>query len=80
MSEAQGPFAPGCPLCGLNIYDRDLDDPDAIYREVRSWVTGPKLQGPVLREQTGRIAHASCIRKLIDGEAPDQQPIPGLET
>lgn len=65
-----------CHFCGEGI--ENLDDPDAIYREVSSWVTGPKLQSPVLRSHTGRIAHATCVRKLLDGEAVDQEPFPEL--
>ena len=68
-----------CAMCGIMLTSQDLDDPDAIYREVSSWVTGPKLQSPVLRLRTGRIAHKTCIEKLLDGEAPDQEPVPGLE-
>lgn len=45
------------------------------YREVKSWVTGPKLDGPVLRRQTGKLAHGECIKKQILGQAPDQEPI-----
>lgn len=58
-----------CAFCPREI-DPDGED---IYREVQSWVHGPKLDGPVLREQTGRIAHGDCIRKLIEGQAPDQE-------
>lgn len=49
----------------------DLDD-ESNYREVKSWVTGPKLDGPVLREQTGYVAHKKCIEALMHGQAPDQ--------
>lgn len=68
-----------CAACGERISASDLDDPDSIYVEVKSWVTGPKLQSPVLRERTGQLAHKDCIIKMLDGEAPDQQPIPGME-
>lgn len=68
-----------CSICGSPVSLEELDDPDAIYRQVTSWVHGPKLQSPVLREQTGVIAHAHCIHKLLDGQAPDQSSIPGLE-
>jgi hypothetical protein len=66
-----------CHFCG-ELIGSDFDDPDSIYREVSSWVTGPKLQSPVLRTQTGHIAHVECVRKLLDGEAPDQEELPGL--
>lgn len=68
-----------CCMCFVEITSSELDDPDLTYREVTSWVTGPKLQHPVLREQTGRRAHKKCIEKLINGQAPDQTSIPGLE-
>lgn len=68
-----------CPFCGLKIAPEQLDDPNAIYREVKSWVTGPKLQHPVLREQTGNIAHAVCVQRLLEGQSPDQKPLPGLD-
>lgn len=77
--EEHGVFTHTCPLCSLTIAPEQLDDPDAIYREVKSWVTGPKLQNPVLREQTGNVAHAVCIKKLLEGQAPDQKPLPGVD-
>lgn len=67
-----------CPMCFEDITSAQKDDPDAIYHEVVSWVTGPKLQSPVLRGHTGRLAHTSCIKKTLDGQSPDQQSIPGL--
>ena len=69
-----------CALCFGTIDPAQIDDPEAIYREVTSWVHGPKLQSPVLREQTGKLAHKDCIDKLLNGQAPDQERIPGLET
>jgi len=57
-----------CAFCPEPL---DADD-TTIYHEVKSWVTGPKLDGPVLREQTGQLAHKSCIQALIAGQAPDQ--------
>jgi hypothetical protein len=94
MPEAQEPFdrlieqmnrteavrdGRACLFCPDEFTAEELDDPDAIYREVAAWVHGPKLQSPVLRIQTGRIAHKRCIEKLLEGQAPDQQSIPGLE-
>jgi hypothetical protein len=57
-----------CRFClnGLNPDDVDT------YHEVKSWVSGPKLDGPKLREQTGNYAHKSCIDLLVAGQAPDQ--------
>lgn len=68
-----------CYYCIKPFTSEENDDPDATYRQVESWVTGPKAQSPVLREQTGRRAHKACIDKLIDGQAVDQDRIPGLE-
>lgn len=68
-----------CAFCFEQLSAQEIDDPEAVYRQVTSWVHGPKLQGPVLRMQTGKLAHKPCIEKLINGQAPDQQSIPGLE-
>lgn len=67
-----------CAICLGEFTPEDLDDPELTYTHVESWVTGPKLQGPVLRRQTGKKAHTRCIHKIIDGEAADQEPLPGL--
>lgn len=67
-----------CSLCFLNLTSDEVDDSEAVYREVTSWVHGPKLQGPVLRHQTGRLAHKVCIEKQIEGQAVDQETLPGL--
>lgn len=61
-----------CAFCGRPVEEGREDE---VYREVKSWVTGPKLDHPVMREQTGRVAHASCIRKLKEGQAPDQEEL-----
>lgn len=52
----------------------NLDD-DQTYREVLSWVNGPKLDGPKLREQTGRVAHKDCVDKIVKGQHPSQEGI-----
>lgn len=57
-----------CTFCG---HRADSDDP-STYHQVVSWVHGPKLDGPVLREQTGKIAHEVCVQHQIAGQAPDQ--------
>jgi hypothetical protein len=54
--------------CGQPV---DTDDEDN-YVEVTSWVNGPKLDGPKLRQQTGRVAHKTCVDKVVHGQAPDQ--------
>lgn len=60
-----------CRFCDKRL---EVDDP-TIYREVKSWVTGPKLDSPVLREQTGGLACRACIKKLVAGQAVDQEPL-----
>lgn len=57
--------------CAFCVRPVDLDD-DETYHEVKSWVNGPKLDGPKLREQTGLVAHKACIDKVIAGQAADQ--------
>jgi hypothetical protein len=58
-----------CYFCNKEV---DQDDEDN-YREVSSWVNGPKLDGPKLRSQTGNVAHKDCVDKLVHGQAPDQE-------
>lgn len=57
-----------CAFCPEQV---DTDD-EANYVEVTSWVNGPKLDGPKLRQQTGRVAHQRCIDNMVHGQAPDQ--------
>lgn len=54
--------------CGQPV---DTDN-EENYVEVASWVNGPKLDSPKLRTQTGRVAHAECVRRVEHGQAPDQ--------
>ncbi len=58
-----------CAFC-FNKVDQDDEE---NYREVVSWVNGPKLDGPKLRRQTGSMAHKVCVDKLVQGQAPDQE-------
>ena len=67
-----------CAFCANAFTIEELNDPDLTHVHVESWVTGVKKQSPVLRRQTGKRAHSECVRKIGDGEAPDQEPIPGL--
>lgn len=60
-----------CWFCGKHV---DKDD-TTNYRQVDSWVTGPKLDHPVLRQQTGNFAHHDCVQKVINGQAPDQEEL-----
>lgn len=71
--------------CWFCLEGVTLDDPET-YRQVTSWVNGPKLDGPVLREQSGLVAHKKCVDNLIAGQAPDQPELfddgdysPGIE-
>ena len=57
-----------CTFCPEVV---DTDD-DANYVEVTSWVNGPKLDGPKLRTQSGRVAHQRCIDNLVRGQSVDQ--------
>lgn len=57
-----------CAFCFDPVNTEDEEN----YREVSSWVNGPKLDGPKLREQTGRVAHKLCVEHLVAGQAPDQ--------
>lgn len=60
-----------CTFCSRPV---DPDDPEN-YHEAVSWVSGPKLDHPVLRQRTGVVAHKDCIDKLVEGQAPDQETI-----
>ena len=68
-----------CTMCCRAFTPEEKDDPNGLYHEVVSWVTGPKLQSPVLRRQTMRLAHVTCVEKVLNGQSPDQETIPGLE-
>lgn len=58
-------------VCAFCFQPVDPESQDT-YRQVTSWVHGPKLDGPKLREQTGALAHGDCVRKQVAGQAPDQ--------
>lgn len=57
-----------CEFCPESV---DADDAET-YHQVVSWVNGPKLDGPKLREQSGLLAHRKCIDHLVAGQAADQ--------
>lgn len=57
-----------CEFCPEPV---DADDPET-YQQVTSWVNGPKLDGPKLRERSGLMAHKKCIDHLVHGQAADQ--------
>jgi len=54
--------------CG-QLVDTDNED---NYVEVTSWVNGPKLDGPKLRQQTGRVAHKDCVERVVHGQSVGQ--------
>lgn len=58
-----------CQFCGNPV---DTDDTDN-YVEVKSWVNGPKLDGPKLRRQTGSVAHMTCVNMIEAGQDPETQ-------
>lgn len=60
-----------CTFCENPIDKDDLSN----FKEVTNWVHGPKSDGAVLREFTGRVAHEDCIRKIQSGQAADQPAI-----
>lgn len=57
-----------CAFCPVVVDEENSEN----YREVSSWVNGPKLDGPKLRDQTGRVAHKHCVENITLGQAPDQ--------
>lgn len=61
----------GCGLCGNPL---DKDDP-TNWKQVVGWVGGPKKDHMRLREDTGLLAHDTCVQKLAQGQAPDQPSI-----
>lgn len=60
-----------CPLCEKII---NKDDP-TNWKEVKGWVGGPKKDHMRLRNDTGLLAHDSCVAKLSQGQTPDQPSI-----
>lgn len=56
-----------CPFCSTAI-SRDGTE----FKEIRVWVSGPKSDGAVLREETGRYAHKECVDKVRQGQSPNQ--------
>lgn len=51
------------------------DDATEIWKEVRGFVGGPKLDSMVLRTNTGSYACDACIEKARRGQVPDQPDI-----
>lgn len=61
-----------CGLCGNKI--TDLNDP-TLWKQVVGWVGGPKKDHMRLRADTGEFAHDECVKKVAEGQAPDQPSI-----
>lgn len=57
-----------CWFCQKDVNTDDVN----TYRQVTSWVNGPKLDGPKLRIQRPRFAHPKCIENVVAGQAADQ--------
>ena len=57
-----------CPLCSNSI---NKDDP-TNWKQVVGFVGGPKKDSMRLRQDTGILAHDACVKKLAEGQAPDQ--------
>lgn len=58
-----------CTLCAKPV---DKDD-STTWKLVQGYVGGPKKDSMRLRKDTGHYAHDSCIKKLSEGQAPDQE-------
>lgn len=61
-------MAEQCAFCDGPVNPHDV----GVFHEIRAWVSGPKSDGAVLRENTGRHAHYACVEKAKKGVAPDQ--------
>lgn len=59
-----------CPFGDGYITDEQFE---SAYREMTSWVHGPKSDGSTFRNYTGRMAHKECIEKAAAGIPGDQQ-------
>ena len=58
-----------CALkCGNPLNPFDI----GVWKEVRGFVGGEKKDSMVLREDTGRYAHSSCVEKARAGQHPTQ--------
>lgn len=57
-----------CEFCPNPLNPYDL----GVYKQVAGWVSGPKADGMVLREETGKYAHRTCIEKMKAGQLPEQ--------
>lgn len=60
-----------CWFCGRYCSEND----PTVYRQVKAWVHGPKLDGATLRELTPYLAHNDCIVKTKAGQAADQEEL-----
>jgi hypothetical protein len=61
-----------CPFDEVYITDEQFDE---AYREMTSWVHGPKRDGSTFRNYTGRMAHKECVERAAAGIAPDQKSL-----
>lgn len=50
---------------------------EGVYKKVSGWVTGPKADSMILREDVGEYACRTCINRLKLGQAADQPDLFG---
>jgi len=63
-------MAEECALgCGNPLNPHD----EGTWKQVIGWVGGPRKDSMRLREDTGKHAHAACVEKAQQGQAPDQE-------
>lgn len=55
-----------CDLCGKPV--AFIGEPFA--KKVTGWVLGPKFDSMKLRQDTGEIAHNSCVLMVQNGQDP----------
>jgi hypothetical protein len=57
-----------CFFCGNPVNPFDL----GTWKQISSWVKGPKANGACLSENTDLYAHDPCVRKAKSGQPPEQ--------
>jgi hypothetical protein len=65
-------MAEDCALgCGQPLNPHD----SGVWKQVVGWVGGPRKDSMVLRSDTGKYAHGTCIDKARAGQSVDQPDI-----
>jgi hypothetical protein len=62
-------------LCYFGCGKVVRSDDQTAYRQITAWIHGKKRDGATLRTETGKLAHASCVRKARAGQPPDQESL-----